>query len=31
MLLAAWGYWLLFTSHASTLKVNRDELTISEV
>ena len=25
------GYWLLFTSHASTLKVNRDELTISEV
>ena len=25
------GYWLLFTSHASTLKVNKDELTISEV
>ena len=25
------GYWLLFTSHASTLKVNRDELTVSEV
>ena len=25
------GYWLLFANHASTLKVSRDEVTVSEV
>ena len=30
-LVLAVGCWLVFGSHASTLKVNRDELTVSEV
>ena len=30
-LLLAIGLWLVFGNHASTLKVNRDELTVSEV
>ena len=30
-LVLAVGCWLVFGSHASTLKVNKDELTVSEV
>ena len=30
-LILAVGCWLVFGNHASTLKVNRDELTVSEV